>query len=89
MESACARPQNLSAYDRERDVLALAVALLAGVAQNHPFAQGSKRTALIGARDFLQSNGYDLDIEDEVKWSANTDSRSSMHRLAEHSISDA
>jgi death on curing protein len=40
--------------------------LLAGVAQNHPFAQGNKRTALIGARNFLQSNGYDLDIEDEV-----------------------
>ncbi len=59
-------PQNLWAYDGERDVLALAVALLAGVAQKHPFAQGNKRTALIGARNFLQSNGYDLDIEDEV-----------------------
>jgi death on curing protein len=53
-------------YDGEQDVLALAVALLAGVAQNHPFTQGNKRTALIGARNFLQSNGYDLDIKDEV-----------------------
>ena len=44
----------------------MAVALLSGVAQNHPFAQGNKRTALIGARNFLQNNGYDLDIEDEV-----------------------
>ena len=66
MESACARPRNLWAYDGEEDVLALAVALLTGIAQNHPFAQGNKRTALVGARNFLQSNGYDLDIEDEV-----------------------
>ena len=54
------------AYDGEEDVLALAVALLAGIAQNHPFAQGNKRTALIAARNFLQSNGYDLGIEDQV-----------------------
>jgi death-on-curing protein len=47
-------------------VLALAVALLAGVAQNHPFAQGNKRVALVGARNFLQSNGYDLAIDDEA-----------------------
>jgi death on curing protein len=47
-------------------VLALAVALLAGIAQNHPFAQGNKRVALVAARNFLQSNGYDLEIEDEA-----------------------
>lgn len=66
LESACARPRNLWAYEGEEDVLALAVALLAGIAHNHPFAQGNKRTALIGARNFLQNNGYDLGIEDEV-----------------------
>ena len=66
MESACARPRNLWAYEDEEDVLALAVALLAGVAQNHPFAQGNKRVALVGARNFLQSNGYDLGMDDEA-----------------------
>jgi len=66
LESACARPRNLWAYEDEDDVLTLAASLLAGIAQNHPFAQGNKRTALIGARNFLQANGYDLDIEDEV-----------------------
>lgn len=47
-------------------MLALAVALLVSVAQNHPFAQGNKRVALVGARNFLQNNGYDLGVDDEV-----------------------
>lgn len=47
-------------------MVALAVALLAGIAQNHPFEQGNKRVALEGARAFLIANGYDLGIEDEV-----------------------
>lgn len=46
--------------------MALAVALLTGIVQNHPFQQGNKRVALEGARAFLQSNGYDLGIEDDV-----------------------
>lgn len=46
--------------------MALAVGLLAALAQNHPFAQGNKRVALVAARNFLQSNGYDLGIEDEA-----------------------
>jgi death-on-curing protein len=43
----------------------LAVALLAGIIQNHPFEQGNKRTALIGARNFLQNAGYDIGLSDE------------------------
>lgn len=45
--------------------MALAVALLAGIVQNHPFEQGNKRVGLVGARNFLQSNGYDLGLSDE------------------------
>lgn len=45
--------------------MALAVALLAGVVQNHPFEQGNKRVALVGARTFLISNGYDIGLSDE------------------------
>lgn len=65
LESACARPQNLWAYEGEENVAALAVALLAGIIQNHPFQQGNKRTALVGARNFLQNAGYDIGLSDE------------------------
>ncbi len=44
LESACARPQQHWHYDDQRDVVELAVALLLGVARNHPFEQGNKRT---------------------------------------------
>lgn len=66
LESACARPQNLWHYEDERNVVALAVSLLAGVIQNHPFEQGNKRVALIGARNFLQNTGYDIGLSDEA-----------------------
>jgi len=64
LESACARPQNLWHYEDERNVIVLAVALLAGIVQNHPFEQGNKRVALEGARAFLISNGYDIGLPD-------------------------
>lgn len=41
------------------------MSLLAGIVQNHPFEQGNKRVALVGARNFLQSNGYDIGLADE------------------------
>jgi death-on-curing protein len=65
LESACARPQNLWNYEDEENVVALAVSLLAGIVQNHPFQQGNKRTGLIGARNFLQNAGYDIGLSDE------------------------
>ena len=61
-----AASKSLGIYQGEEDVVVLAVALLAGIAQNHPFAQGNKRVALVGARNFLQINGYDLGIDDEA-----------------------
>ena len=42
----------------EENIVVLAVALLAGVVQNHPFEQGNKRVGLVAARNFLQNNGY-------------------------------
>lgn len=45
--------------------MVLAVALLAGVIQNHPFQQGNKRAALVGARTFLINAGYDIGLSDE------------------------
>ena len=63
LESACARPQNHWSYG-ERDMAKLICALLFGVARNHPFAQGNKRTAFAAAVIFAEGNGYVVDAPD-------------------------
>lgn len=59
LDSAAARPQQHHSYG-EGDIVSLAFVLLDGIAQNHPFEQGNKRTALLAAIIMLQQNGYDL-----------------------------
>jgi death-on-curing protein len=63
LESAMARPLNLAAYE-EPDAAALAAAYAYGIARNHPFVDGNKRTALVVAETFLLLNGYGLDASD-------------------------
>ncbi len=58
LESALARPQNFFGFGEE-DIVALAVALMAGVARAHAFEQGNKRTAFGALWHFLRLNGYD------------------------------
>jgi death-on-curing protein len=67
LDSALARPQNAFAYGQE-DIVALAVRLLAGLAQAHAFEQGNKRTSFIAMIEFLMINGYDPAIDDTVTW---------------------
>ena len=59
--SAWAKPLNRWSYEGETDLVRLAVALMAGVAQNHPFQQGNKRTAFEGGLGFLLLNGFALE----------------------------
>ncbi len=63
MESAMARPQNLVVYG-EPDAAELAAAYAFGIARNHPFADGNKRTAAVVSETFLVLNGYALDASD-------------------------
>ena len=56
LESALARPQNLLHYG-EPDLAAMAAAYAFGIARNHPFIDGNKRTAWVAARLFLRLNG--------------------------------
>ena len=63
LESALARPKNLAAYG-EPDVAALAAAYAFGIAKNHPFVDGNKRTALVALELFLDQNGYELAADD-------------------------
>jgi death on curing protein len=59
LESALARPLNQWTYG-EDDLCALAAAYAFGIARNHPFADGNKRTAWVFARLFLRLNGQSL-----------------------------
>ncbi|MEQ9152850.1 MAG: type II toxin-antitoxin system death-on-curing family toxin [Parvibaculum sp.] len=59
VESALARPQNLAVYD-DPDAAALAAAYAYGLARNHGFADGNKRTGWVVARLFLADNGCRL-----------------------------
>jgi death-on-curing protein len=63
LDSALARPMNAAAY-AEPDVPALAAAYAFGIARNHPFLDGNKRTALVAAELFLELNGWRLAATD-------------------------
>lgn len=59
LESALARPENKAAYG-DPSVQELAAAYLFGLARNHAFVDGNKRTAIVAAGTFLAVNGYAL-----------------------------
>jgi death-on-curing protein len=56
LQSALGRPRHLLAYD-EPDLCRLAAAYAHGIAKNHPFVDGNKRTAFLAATVFLEVNG--------------------------------
>jgi len=69
LESALARSKNLLAYsDPSPDLPALAAAYAFGIARNHPFIDGNKRTAYVVCRTFLKLNGMDLETSQENKY---------------------
>jgi death on curing protein len=61
--SAMARARNLADYG-EPDFAQLAVAYGFGIAKNHPFLDGNKRTAFVSVELFLMLNGYSLRAKD-------------------------
>lgn len=61
--SAMARPLNLAAYG-EPDAAALAASYAFGLARNHPFIDGNKRTALVVSLLFLAKNGFCVTASD-------------------------
>lgn len=69
LASALARPQNVLAYAQPPpDLAALAAAYAYGIARNHPFVDGNKRTALVAARTFLLLNGVNLEANQDEKY---------------------
>ena len=63
LESALARPMQLAAYGTP-DVAALAASYGYGLAKNHPFIDGNKRTAFVAVELFLLLNGWELTATD-------------------------
>ena len=83
LESALARPQQLHAYgEPPPDLIDLAASLAFGLARNHPFVDGNKRTAHVCYRVFLKLNNCDLVASDEEKYVA-------MIGLADGTIDEA
>lgn len=63
LDSALAKPLNLAAYE-EPDACALAAAYGYGIARNHAFIDGNKRTAFVAVELFLRLNGWQLSAPD-------------------------
>ena len=69
--SALAKPQQLWCYGSPPpDLCALAAAYAFGLAKNHPFIDGNKRTAAIACETFLILNGREFIIGEEEKYAA-------------------
>jgi death-on-curing protein len=56
LEATLARPRHLLAYGKKPDLAALAGAYAFGLACKHAFADGNKRTSLLGTMIFLARN---------------------------------
>lgn len=65
LESALARPKNIFAYVGDVSLCRLAAAYGFGIARNHPFVDGNKRTALFASILFLNLNGWDIESSKE------------------------
>ncbi|MGO8758595.1 MAG: type II toxin-antitoxin system death-on-curing family toxin [Terracidiphilus sp.] len=78
--SALARPQNLAAYGNP-DVAYLAASYGVGIARNHAFLDGNKRTAWVVAETFLLKNGHELTASDR-------DGVATMLAVADGSLSE-
>jgi death-on-curing protein len=63
LESALARPLNLASYGKP-DHADLAACYGVGIAKNHPFVDGNKRTAFVAVELFLTLNGWSLRASD-------------------------
>lgn len=87
LESAIARPQQLYAYGQPTPDLAdLAASLAFGLARNHAFVDGNKRTAAVSCETFIVLNGARLQATDAdlfVRYLALSEGRMQESEFAE------
>ena len=65
LDSALMRPINRAGYDADADCASLAADYAFGIAKNHPFIDGNKRTAFVTMELCLELNGFRLNATDE------------------------
>ena len=69
LDSAMSRPRNRFAYEEPTpDTFELAASYAFGIARNHPFFDGNKRTALTACAGFLLLNGLRMTAGEEVTY---------------------
>jgi death-on-curing protein len=61
LDSALNKLKNVFAYEEDADLFRLAASYAFGIARNHAFVDGNKRTALAVSAGFLARNGWDID----------------------------
>ncbi len=66
LQSALARARQLDAYGVDADVVTLAAACTAAIIQNHPFADGNKRTGFVAGVLLLELNGMVFTASEEA-----------------------
>ena len=65
LDSALSRPRNLAAYEGIEDPVRLAASYGYGIARNHPFVDGNKRSAFVTAAFFLRLQGLRVRAEQQ------------------------
>lgn len=65
LDSALAKPRNVFAYADQPDIFRLAASYAFGIARNHAFVDGNKRSALVVLLTFLDINGWDIVAQKE------------------------
>ena len=68
LDSALAKPRNVFAYAESVTLPRLAASYAFGIARNHAFIDGNKRTALVVSEGFLLLNGLKVVSSPEEKY---------------------
>ena len=69
LESALSKPQQMWNYKEPKpDIPTLAAVYAFGLAKNHPYVDGNKRTAAIACEVFLLLNGYEFTVGETEKY---------------------
>lgn len=70
LESALGKPKNIFAYEEGATLARLAASYAFGIARNHAFVDGNKRTALVVCLGFLRFNGMTITATREERYIA-------------------
>ena len=68
LDSALAKPRNVYAYEEGVSLYRLAASYAFGIARNHAFVDGNKRTSLVVSEGFLRLNGVRIVAPPEEKY---------------------